>query len=210
MRSDRHLPNLEQARKATKELSRQLDLRDEFISIAAHELRTPLTSLNLQKQFMLGLIDDGVFDHLPCFAELKRFSDIRDRQLSQLTERIESLVDVSHIRLGELKVNRTQHIDLKDLVRQTASACEDRTSEIRFNFCDDAIRGPWDPEYLARAIRNILNNALRFGEGKPIEITLSQHRKHANLEIRDFGIGIDGIDHNRLFDRFERASSIKS
>ena len=56
----------------------------------------------------------------------------------------------------------------------------------------------------AGIVENLLSNAIKYGEHKPIEITLTADDDCARLTVRDNGIGIDGKDQDRIFDRFER------
>lgn len=56
---------------------------------------------------------------------------------------------------------------------------------------------------------NLLSNAIKFGQGKPIELEVVQEAGRARLSIRDQGIGIDADDQARVFERFERAVSMR-
>ena len=56
-------------------------------------------------------------------------------------------------------------------------------------------------------ITNLLGNAIKYGEGKPIEVTIGETEEYARLEVRDQGIGIPLEDQQRVFERFERAVS---
>ena len=58
---------------------------------------------------------------------------------------------------------------------------------------------------LARAISNLLDNAIKYGAG-PIEVTISG----ATLEVRDHGAGIPETDLPRVFDRFYRADAART
>lgn len=74
----------------------------------------------------------------------------------------------------------------------------------------DALRevtGEWDRHRLDQAITNLLGNAIKYGEGKPIAVTIGGTDEHARLEVRDQGIGIPLADQQRVFERFERAVS---
>jgi signal transduction histidine kinase len=58
---------------------------------------------------------------------------------------------------------------------------------------------------LDQVITNLLHNALKYGAGKPIELSVSTDGTRARLSVRDSGIGISPEDHARIFERFERA-----
>jgi signal transduction histidine kinase len=60
---------------------------------------------------------------------------------------------------------------------------------------------------LGQVITNLLSNAIKFGCGRPIEVVLDADNSQARLEIRDSGEGIPRHEQQRIFERFERATS---
>jgi signal transduction histidine kinase len=54
---------------------------------------------------------------------------------------------------------------------------------------------------------NLLNNALRYGQKKPIEVTLTADAHQARIDVRDSGVGISSADQQRIFDAFERGAN---
>ena len=56
-------------------------------------------------------------------------------------------------------------------------------------------------------LANLLTNAMKFGAGKPISVTVSREGDHARLTVGDRGPGISAADQARIFDRFYRAVS---
>ena len=68
--------------------------------------------------------------------------------------------------------------------------------------------GEWDPEQIARVVINLLTNAMKFGAGQPIEISVTAHEDGACLQVEDLGIGIAEDDQQKLFKRFERIAPL--
>jgi signal transduction histidine kinase len=68
-------------------------------------------------------------------------------------------------------------------------------------------RGKWDRLRLDQIVTNLLSNAMKYGAGQPIEITVAGSPDAVRLEVRDHGIGIAAEHQSRIFDRFERAVS---
>lgn len=56
---------------------------------------------------------------------------------------------------------------------------------------------------------NLVTNALKYGEGKPIDIAVTSEGANAVLRVRDRGIGIEPAKLERIFGRFERAVSAR-
>ena len=69
--------------------------------------------------------------------------------------------------------------------------------------------GRWDRERIEQAIENLVANALKYGQGKPVEIYLRTEGGEVVLQVTDHGVGIDDEHQKRIFDRFERAVSTR-
>jgi signal transduction histidine kinase/ActR/RegA family two-component response regulator len=182
-------------------LREALEARDAFLSIASHELRTPLTSLKLQVQSLIRYRKNTS----SIAEELKRI----DRQADRLTDLVEHLLDVSRITGNRLQLE-LEDMDLSDLVRQVAARFELDLQSCGSTLRMDAarpMRGLWDRERLDQVITNLVSNAIKFGGGKPIEVSIEPSDEGARLSVRDYGIGIEASDQARIFERFERAVS---
>ena len=71
----------------------------------------------------------------------------------------------------------------------------------------DPVVGHWDRERLSQVVANLLGNALKFGRGRPIEVSSTRVNGCARLTVRDHGIGIPAERVPFIFERFERAAS---
>ncbi|MDX2093745.1 MAG: PAS domain S-box protein [Kofleriaceae bacterium] len=193
-----------------KEVERQLRqavaLRDEFLSVASHELRTPLTALGLQLERLKKLVvrvADG--DKQKALKNL----DTAIRQTDRLESLVAGLLNVSRIAEGRLQVHASR-FDLRSVVEEMVdhlSALLARARcEVRVHMGHEAT-GAWDRERLDEALVNLLGNAIKYGQGKPIEVTVDADSDWAILSIKDHGIGISPEAKERVFGRFERAAS---
>lgn len=193
-----------EALKATREaLEASVKVREEFLSIAGHELKTPLTSIKLQAQMRSRIMSKG---GAATFTEEKLthmfFDD--NKQLSKLSRLIDDMMDVSRINTGKLSMQREQ-FDLCVLVRELLSKNFD-VNEITLTSCE-SITGVWDLVRIEQVMTNLLTNAVRYGSGKPIHITVSEKNGFASVEIQDQGVGISHDDIGRVFKRYERATN---
>ena len=71
----------------------------------------------------------------------------------------------------------------------------------------EPIREHWDPVRLEQVLTNILSNAIKYGAGRSIELSMRAESDAVRLSIADHGIGIEPDEQPRLFERFERAVS---
>jgi signal transduction histidine kinase len=191
----------EQARQAVR-------VRDEFLSVASHELKTPLTSLKLQVQ---GLIEmpPTVHDAMEAKRVAASFA-LTERQVRRLERLINNLLDVSRIAVGRF-VLQVEEVDLTAMVRDVASqfSAEIARSGYALKLCLPAhATGCWDPLRLEQVVVNLISNAIKYGDGKPIEVTVQVDDAHARLIVLDHGIGVARADQERIFERFERAVSV--
>ena len=145
--------------------------RDEFLSIASHELRTPLTSLCLQADGALRAL--GRDPSQPAGSFLGRVEKIR-RQAGRLEVLVQDLLDVSRLNAGRLQL-RTEEVELTEIARDVCDRLHDQAelagSPIQLRAAGP-VHGEWDPVRLDQVLTNLLTNAIKYGEGKPIEVSL--------------------------------------
>jgi PAS domain S-box-containing protein len=186
--------------------------RDEFISVAAHELRTPLTALQLKLQSM----EKGMRpDHPIGAAETARLASRLDgalKQTDRLAQLVERLLDVSRVVAGRFEVD-PEDCDLaavaRDVIQELGETADAAGSKVLLTTRGDA-RGRWDRTRLHQVVTNLVSNALKYGGGKPVAVTVEQVGAAVRLTVADAGIGIAPQDLQRLFGRFERAAPVRN
>lgn len=202
---------------AQKELQRESDrlyrlaqeaaqAREEFLSVAGHELRTPLTALQLQLRTLRRRVEA---DDKPGIAEV---TEKISRQLGRLMRLTDEVLDVTRITAGRLQLE-IEETDLAEVVREAASQTSEveRRSDPKIAIvAPAAVIGQWDRLRLAQVASNLVTNAVKYGEGKPIVVRVEQDGDLARLTVEDQGIGMSEHDQQRVFDRFERAVSRRS
>jgi signal transduction histidine kinase len=197
--------SLEQQRLAS-EARAAVRVRDEFLGVAAHELRTPLTSLKLQLQLLYRQLRQ---DAPPDPGRVGRAVDACERQTTRLSQLVDSLLDVSRLTSGRLEL-RPEALELDEVARELARRFETEARMAGVRLTVDAPRpvpGRWDRLRLEQVLTNLVSNALKYGQGAPVDVRVRDEGAYARLEVEDRGIGIDPEDARRIFDRFERAVS---
>ena len=176
--------------------------RDDFLSIASHELRTPLTPLRLQTQVLRRLVAQG---GTPAREKLSASLDTLDRQTDRLGRLVSDLLDVSRITVGRLTLHR-ESLDLADVARELVERYA-AASRSRIELRTQTAPGSWDRTRLEQVVTNLLANAIKYGDGKPIDVVVEPRDGGGAFIVRDRGIGIAPQDADRIFGRFERAIS---
>lgn len=180
-------------------------IRDEFISIASHELKTPLTSLKLQTQVSQRTFRKTGLDPDKMFKQL----DYTVNQINRLDRLVDDMLDISRISSGKLKIEkREMNLSklIQDMVERFLPQFEAAGCEVRTNI-EDSVTGSWDTYKVEQVINNLFSNAIRYAPKSAVEVTLKSIDDRAEFSVRDEGQGIDSDSLERIFDRFERASS---
>ena len=174
-------------------------IRDEFLSIASHELRTPLTPLKLH----LGVMRKRLPVEAGALREKLAFVD---RQVDRMNGLIEQLLDVSKITGGRLELE-PEWLDLHEIAERIVErfATNEHGSTLRLQ--GEELRAYLDPLRIEQLITNLVTNAIKYGDGKPIDIEIGAEEKEVRIVVRDRGIGIALAKQASIFGRFERAVS---
>ena len=131
-------------------------------------------------------------------------------EVDRLTHLATDLLDLS--RLDAETPLRAEPTELTEIARAVAAefAHRARTREVAVQVMPPP--GPcWargDPGAVARTLRILLDNALRFAPpGTEITVEPAYHGSFATLEIADVGVGVAAEDEERIFERFQRGRS---
>jgi signal transduction histidine kinase len=187
-----------------EERERALCVRDEFLAIASHELKTPLTPLKLHLQSLKRTVESG---REP--TQVGNKLDVALRQVLRLENLVHTLLDISRLSSGALRLE-CENVDLNEVIRDSVDRFQieaERSNTAIELAASDAIVGWWDRLRLDHVVSNLLSNALKFGRGKPVHVSVAKTGRAVVLEVRDHGIGICAADRERIFARFERAVS---
>lgn len=201
---------LEELKITQAELRKAIQVRDDFMSIASHELKTPLTSLKLQSQLrkrQLAKGDSSIFTP----DRLGRLFEADERQFDRIAHLVDDMLDSTRIQSGKLTM-RLSRFDLCRLVEDLAGTeasqfgPDRERAQVQLELCPSAL-GDWDQYRIEQVVVNLLTNAMRYGAGKPILLRVTATASSARIMVQDSGGGIAKINHDRIFQRFERAVS---
>ncbi len=182
--------------------------RDNFLAIASHELRTPLSALSVLISSLVRAAASGRLLKLTPQALSERMTKA-ERQTTQLARLVDRLLDVSRLSTRDLALER-ERTDLADLTRDVVSRYEEAAAEtgsrIELTSVGPAV-GWWDRSRLDQVVTNLVGNAVKYGQGAPITVSVSSGMSgHVRLTVRDDGPGIPLEHQERIFGQFERAN----
>ena len=180
---DEMADRIQAARRAEKEL----------LANVSHELRTPLARMKVALE-LIDAPDDGVRRRLASISE----------EVDELDRLVADILTATRLDLAELPLRKIS-IDvslLVDKARLRALAL-DPAQRIEA-FVEPGLKVEADEALLSRALDNLLDNARKYGDGSPIEISAAREGAQAVMAVRDRGPGIAPQDLGRVFDPFFR------
>jgi signal transduction histidine kinase len=186
----------------TEERRRALSMRESLISLAAHELKTPLTSLLLRVQKLSRTLRDGP----PSAANHARDAETVEGLVKRVGRLVDDLLDASRISAEKMRLS-FEDVDLLALTREVVGRLPESQQGLISIVASGPAIGRWDRLRVDQIITNLVSNALKYGEQKPVQVIVEHADGRARLVVRDQGMGIAEKDLERIFERFERAAA---
>ncbi len=187
--------------------NRALAIRDHFLSLASHELKTPLTTLKLHTEAILFRMQKKQ-EQIPS-ERVERMLATTLGQVDRLNALVDDMLDVARIEGGRLSMT-VETFDMRDLVSEVVERMQPLAEKSGANIVahlGEPANGRWDRQRIDQVVTNLVSNAIRYGLGKPIDVGMEATPTGVSIRVADRGKGIAPEDRERIFERFERASS---
>lgn len=181
--------------------------KDELITNVAHDLRTPLTSI-------LGYLDLLTQGDFLTEEQKQKYLGIVSSKAKQLETLVKDLFDYTRYDKNKVKIKK-EILDLNlfvpQLVDEFYPSFMDHQLECRTDFFEGALNIEGNGELLARAIGNLISNAIKYGaDGKLVEVHTGLKDKMAFVAIVNYGKIIPAADLDKIFDKFYRVENSRS
>ena len=175
--------------------------KNQFLAVLSHELRNPLAPIKNS----LYILDRAA----PGGEHARRAQQVIDRQVTQLSNLVNDLLDVTRITRNKIQLQK-ERLELNDVVRRTI---EDNRSffekaQVRLDFAPapELLHVHADGTRLAQIVSNLLQNAAKFTTaGGNTRVTVAAEGKQATVRVADDGVGIAPETVARLFQPFMQA-----
>ena len=189
------------------ELVEKLDRqKDELISIVSHQLASPMTGLVWGLQSM----EDGDLGEIS--EEQKKHVQLMIGTAEGLSDLTRTLLDVSRIELGKLKMDRSK-TDLNKFFDDLLPMIVDRAKQknVKFHSAIPKLpEGYIDPRLTRMTFENLLVNAVKYTPEKgKVDFTVALKGHKLVCTIADTGIGIPKAEQPKIFGKLFRASNVK-
>lgn len=181
-----------------EELSR---MKSDFISNVSHELKTPIAAIRMLADNLRGS---------RVAEETRRMEYFRliSKESARLSHLIDNILDFSRMeerrKAFQLEKQSLSEIVI-ETVRQFKSLMDEKSQTINTDLDEDLPKVLVDPEALAVALLNLLDNAVKYSE-KDTQINVRVCRNGASvcIEVEDRGVGISKKDQENIYEKFYR------
>ncbi|MEN9620105.1 MAG: hypothetical protein RL499_298 [Actinomycetota bacterium] len=176
-------------------------VQQRFVSDVSHELRTPLTTIRLA--------GDVLYEQRDQFSPTTaRTAELLHAQVDRFEVMLADLLEMSRYDAGAVEID-TEPTNLVRLVEESLEAIRplavEKGSELRLVAPGGYFEAEVDSRRIRRILQNLLGNAVDHGEGRPIVVYVDSDRAAVAIAVRDYGVGMDAAQLERVFDRFWRA-----
>ncbi len=180
---------------AKSEAERANRAKSKFLASASHDLRQPVQSLVL----LLSLIERQVAAN-PKAVET---AQMMKQALGGLNGLLTSILDISRLDAGVVEPS-PQNVNVGALLERLAgeyvAKAEDKNLDLRLlPFESHALA---DPSLLERALRNLLENALRYTQSGGVLLGMRRRGDHVRIDVVDTGIGVPAEKRSEIFEEF--------
>ena len=177
-------------------------MKSEFIANVSHELKTPLSVVRMFGEMLLT-------QRVKSAEKQAQYLEIICRESERLSALIENVLDFSALERGK----QSYDFQVRDLGQVVAQAIDtfryrldEEGTEVRLDVAEDLPDVAIDEQAIVLALVNLLDNAVKYGEGSAIEVQVSASARSVHVRVRDHGPGIPTDDLRRVFERFFRTA----
>ena len=179
--------------------------KSDFLKMVSHELKTPVTSIKGYVQFLSKLLSkeqEELLHTLPLRSSLMRI----DSQIGRLTRLITELLDLSRIEESKLEL-QMESFNLCDLVNEVAEDVHFSSPKYHIIVSGEKqVLVLADRDRIGQVIINFITNAIKYSpSNNTIEVKVQKvSESNVSVNVKDYGIGIDKQDQEKIFERFYR------
>jgi len=190
-----------------RELKRLERFQREFVADVSHELKTPLTGI-LGAVDLLTLQASQTPQAPQTLQTLQTLVSMIGREAKRLNGLAQGILDLARLERADEALHRTE-VDLGGLVGDIVGDLRPRAESAGMALVlSSSLPSPFvfscDAQLVARAVSNLIGNAIRHSGGRRIDVSLERTGADVRIVVEDDGRGIPADEAQRVFERFHR------
>lgn len=189
----------EERDRALRELQKAVDVRSRFFTTMSHEIRTPINAILGYNDLLIGGIMGAV--------EEKQLDYLKRSQSAarHLLELVNDILDLSKLEAGKIDL-KLEPVKVGYLMEELTATIQplatDNDTPLEQDCEQPQVDLETDPRRVRQILLNLVSNAVKFGEQKPISLRCYVREGQVCFEVADRGPGIAAEDLERIFEEF--------
>jgi signal transduction histidine kinase len=203
-----YIRQMEKITMEKKMIERELSAHDELISIASHELKTPLTSALLKLQIALDNIRNVSLANFS-IQNLLDMLESAEQQAQTLGKMINDLLNLSLIKSGRLQLD-FEDGDIGEITGNVVNRFTERAKkeQVKLEFFNTpGLVAIIDRIKIEQAITNLISNAIKYGQKKPVVVSVQKVSSSVRISVKDEGAGISRDVRDKIFNLYDRGTN---
>jgi two-component system, OmpR family, phosphate regulon sensor histidine kinase PhoR len=175
-------------------------MKSDFIANVSHELKTPLSVIRMFGEMLLTKRVGGE-------SKQQEYLEIICSETERLSSLLENVLDFAALERGKRRY-AMRDCDLLELAKRAVDTLHYRFERegiaVNVEHRGEPAHGLVDDQAILLVLINLLDNAVKYGRGTPIDVLVETLQSEIEISVRDRGPGIDSNDRRRVFERFYR------
>ncbi|MFN7933543.1 MAG: HAMP domain-containing sensor histidine kinase [Bryobacteraceae bacterium] len=181
-----------------------LRMQSDFVSAVSHEFRSPLTTMRqLSEILALGRV--------PSEERRQLYYETMVKETSRLQRVVEALLNFGRMEAGARRYH-FQELDAAALVRRVVAEFEQQSATaglcMELDGPSEACTIDADPDAISVALRNLLDNAIKYSPDRPtVWVEWSHVQRFIAIKVKDCGLGVADHEKKAIFRKFVRGTA---
>jgi PAS domain S-box-containing protein len=194
----------EELKEAKIKAEEMMNLKSNFLANMSHEVRTPLNGI-------LGVTQLLEKEGLP--EEINYYLDLQKKSGFRLLDTINNILSISRLEAAQ-ENHDLETVELNSFIENNVGSfkilAEQKGIKLRFNRSEEGLNISMNEHLFYQVFNNLLGNAIKFTSKGSVAITTNKKNAHAELIVKDTGIGISDEFKTKIFEAFEQESTGKN
>jgi signal transduction histidine kinase len=184
-------------------------LRQRFVTMASHEFKSPLTSIQTSSDLIEMVLDKEGYDIVP---KISKYTNRIRQQVKRLNNILSDILVLGRLEANQLQLKR-EWVSITTLVTDVQEHLSHLIEDGRNLVFENSVssdRMYADINLMMHLLSNLISNAYKYSEDRPAPaVRFSTIGDFIQIEVEDFGIGMDEKDLNNMFQPFYRSDKVE-